>query len=89
MVMLSIEIAFGLLLGALGAAWHLWVVSRRAIWATQGHAGRALLSYPFGLFGPALAVVVAAQIAAHSAWFTLAGVMLVHSLALARHRSSS
>ena len=88
MVMIWFELMLGATLGAMGAGWHLWLVWQRACWALRGRSAQAWLSYPLGLLGPVLAVVVAAQLSAPAAWATLAGILLVRALFWLRTRES-
>jgi hypothetical protein len=87
-VMIWFEFMLGATLGAVGACWHLWIVWQRARWSLGGRGAQAWLGFPLGLLGPALAVVVAAQLSARAAWATLAGILLVRAWFRLRTRTS-
>lgn len=87
--MIWVELSLCAVLGALGSLWHLWFLKRRVAWITSGHPARGLLTLPLGLVGPALGVLAAAAVAPDSAWATLAGMLLSHSVLLGRHRSTT
>lgn len=70
-----VAIVIGLVLGAIGAALHLFIVKRRAQMATSGEERMALSTYPLGLLPLAFCVILAAFIHPWAAWATLLGVV--------------
>lgn len=74
----------GFALGALGALGHLAVAWQRAVWARERGAAAVLVTFPLGLLAPALAVVLAAQLAPSAAWATPLGMLAARFAVLAR-----
>lgn len=79
-----LEATLGILLGAAGAAAHLWFTKKRAERLVE-RRGVGVFCYPTALLGPALAVWFAASIAPLAAWLTPLGIFLLRLLVLGRY----
>jgi hypothetical protein len=81
-----VAIIIGLVLGAVGATLHLYIVRRRAEMATSGEERLALTTYPLGLLPLAFCVILAAFIHPWAAWATLFGVVVGRIVGIRRLR---
>jgi hypothetical protein len=80
-----VAIIIGLVLGAIGATLHLFIVRRRAEMATSDER-LALTTYPLGLLPLAFCVILAAFIHPWAAWATLLGVVVGRIIGIRRLR---
>lgn len=85
------EILLGGTLGAVGAALHLAVVYWRASRFSEAAVKRrstafVLWTMPLGWLGPAAAVLLAASVSPVAAWSTIAGILALRAVVLARAR---
>jgi hypothetical protein len=80
-----VAIIIGLVLGAIGATLHLFIVRRRAEMATSDER-LALTTYPLGLLPLAFCVILAAFIHPWAAWATLLAVVVGRIIGIRRLR---
>ncbi|MCA9608976.1 MAG: hypothetical protein KC619_25420 [Myxococcales bacterium] len=80
-------LAFGIVLGVVGAAWHLAVLGWRTAQLVSGHRARGWLAAPLGLAGPVGLFVVALVFGGEvAAWAFLAGAITTSAAVLLRVR---
>lgn len=79
-MIMTLYLVFGLVLGALGGAFHLLLTRLRARLTCTGRPGLGLLLLPVALGGPAVSVLIAARVAPVAAFATLIGLVTLRSI---------